>query len=66
VLAVRTEDEKLLAGAGAAQAKVTGRILEQGRHSKQLVMKYKKTKQYKITRGHRQGYTAVIVNEITV
>ena len=66
VLAVRTDNEKVLAGAEAAKAKVMGTIVEQGRHRKQLVMKYKKTNQYKITRGHRQSYTAVQVSEITI
>ena len=66
VLIVRTDDRKTLTGAEAAKAKVTGEIVAQARHPKQLVMKYRKTKQYKITRGHRQNYTAVEVKEITV
>ena len=66
VLAVQTEEKKLLTGAEAAQARVTGKILEQGRHPKVTVMKYRRTKQYKIVRGHRQEYTAVEVSEIKV
>jgi ribosomal protein L21 len=31
---------------------------------KHLVMKYKTGGQYKITRGHRQAYTAVEVSDI--
>jgi large subunit ribosomal protein L21 len=65
VVAVRT-DEKLLAGNDAANAKVVGRIVAQGRHPKRLVMKYKRTNQYKILRGHRQDFTAIEVKEITV
>ncbi len=64
VLAVRTDERKLLTGTEAARAKVTGKIIEQGRHPKLLVMKYRKTKQYKIVRGHRQNYTAVEVSDI--
>jgi len=64
VLTVHTDDQKLLVGAEAARAKVTGKIVEQGRHAKQVVMKYKKTNQYKIVRGHRQNYTAVEVRGI--
>jgi large subunit ribosomal protein L21 len=63
VVAVRT-DEKLLAGKDAAGARVTGKIVRQGRHPKELVMKFKKTKQYKILRGHRQNYSAVEVTDI--
>jgi len=64
VLAVRTDEEKLVTGPEAARARVTGRIVRQGRHPKQVVMKYRKTKQYKIVRGHRQNYTAVEVRAI--
>ncbi len=66
VLAVRTDEKKLLTGAEAAKAKVTGKIVEHVRGPKLLVMKYKKTNQYRITRGHRQGYTAVEVGDIKV
>jgi large subunit ribosomal protein L21 len=65
VLAVRMDD-RLLAGKAAASARVTGKIVRQGRHPKELVMKYKKTKQYKILRGHRQNFTAVEVTDISV
>ncbi len=63
VLAVRSDDQ-LLTGADAAKAKVTGKIIEQGRHPKVKVMKYRRTKQYKILTGHRQDYTAVEVSDI--
>jgi large subunit ribosomal protein L21 len=66
VLAVHTDEKKLLSGAKAAKTKVTGKIVEQGRGTKHLVMKYKTGGQYKITRGHRQAYTAVEVSDIKV
>jgi large subunit ribosomal protein L21 len=65
VLAVSTDDSKMLTGKDAAAANVTGKIVLQGRHPKVTVLKYKKTRQYKIQRGHRQDYTAVQVNEIS-
>jgi len=64
VLAVHTDDKKVLAGTDAKQASVTGKIVEQGRAKKLTVLKFKKTNQYKIQRGHRQNYTAVEVSEI--
>ena len=64
VLAVHTDEQKLVTGAEAAKAKVTGKIVQQGRHPKLVVMKYRRTKQYKIVRGHRQNYTAVEVSDI--
>jgi large subunit ribosomal protein L21 len=64
VLAVRTDDKKILAGAGAAKAKVTGKIVKHLRGPKLQVLKFKTGGQYKIQRGHRQGLTAVQVGEI--
>ncbi len=45
-------------------ALVTGEVVEQGRGAKILVFHYKRKKQYKKLRGHRQGYTAVRITEI--
>ena len=48
-------------GSGAL---VTGEVVEQGRGEKILVFHYKRKKQYKKLRGHRQNYTAVRITEI--
>jgi large subunit ribosomal protein L21 len=47
-----------------AEARVTGEIVDQGRGNKILVFHYKRKKQYKKLRGHRQDYTAVRITEI--
>jgi large subunit ribosomal protein L21 len=64
VLAVHTDDKKVVVGTDASKATVSGKIVEQGRAKKLIVLKFKKTNQYKIQRGHRQNYTAVEVSEI--
>jgi large subunit ribosomal protein L21 len=64
VIAVATDEKKMVTGADAAKAKVTGTIVSHGRHPKQTVFKYRCIKQYKIVRGHRQNYTAVEVSGI--
>lgn len=64
VLAVHTDDKRVLVGDDASKASVTGKIVEQGRGKKLTVLKFKKTNQYKIQRGHRQNYTAVEVSDI--
>ena len=66
VVAVSTDENKVLTGKAAARAKVTGKIVSQGRHRKLTVLKYKRGGQYKIQRGHRQNYTAVQVSEIAL
>jgi large subunit ribosomal protein L21 len=62
VLAVRTDDKKILGGEQAAKAKVTGKIVRHGRGPKLKVLKYKTGGQYKIQTGHRQGSTTVEVD----
>jgi large subunit ribosomal protein L21 len=64
VLAVHTEEKKVLLGEDASKATVTGKIIAQGRGKKLTVLKFKKNRQYKISRGHRQNYTAVQVGDI--
>jgi large subunit ribosomal protein L21 len=64
VIAVRTDDKKILGGEQAAKAKITGKIVKHLRGPKLEVMKFKTGGQYKIQRGHRQGLTAVEIGEI--
>jgi large subunit ribosomal protein L21 len=49
-----------------ANAKVEATVLEQDRAKKILVFKKKRKKQYRRTRGHRQDYTAVRIDNIIV
>jgi large subunit ribosomal protein L21 len=64
VLAIHTDDKKVVLGADAGKASVSGKIVSQGRGKKLTVLKFKKGNQYKISRGHRQNYTAVQVSDI--
>ena len=64
VLAVHTKEKKVLTGADASKATVTGKIVAQDRGKKLTVLKFKKTNQYKIQRGHRQIYPGVQVSEL--
>ena len=47
-----------------SDARVVGQVVEQGRGAKVIVFHYKRKKQYKKLRGHRQAYTAVRIAEI--
>src|SRR5205814_2900973 len=51
-------------GLPGPQALVTGTVVEEGRGDKVLVFHYKRKKQYKKLRGHRQDFTAVRITEI--
>ena len=45
-------------------AKVTGTVVKQGRAPKIIVFKFKRRKQFKKTKGHRQGFTAVKIEAL--
>lgn len=62
VLVVSGSDGQI--GRPQSDARVTGRILGEGRGDKVLVFHYKRKKQYKKLAGHRQPFTAVRITEI--
>jgi large subunit ribosomal protein L21 len=62
VLAVSGEAGQI--GKAQSDARVIGHVVEEGRGPKILVFHYKRKKQYKKLRGHRQAFTAVRITEI--
>jgi large subunit ribosomal protein L21 len=62
VLAVSGSEGQV--GRPQQEARVTGTVVEEGRADKILVFHYKRKKQYKKLRGHRQNFTAVRITEI--
>ena len=64
VLAVHTDEKKVMLGEDASKVTITGKIVSQGRAKKLTVLKFKKGNQYKISRGHRQNFTEVQVGDI--
>ena len=61
VLAVSASDGEI---GRPGEGRVVGQVVEQGRGDKVLVFHYKRKKQYKKLRGHRQPFTAVRITEI--
>ncbi len=47
-------------------AVVKGHVIDQGKQRKILVFKYKRRKGYRRKQGHRQPYTRVKIDQITV
>ena len=45
-------------------AKVTATVVDHGREPKIVVFKKKRRKQYKRTKGHRQGYTTIKIDSV--
>ena len=62
MLAVSAEAGQI--GLPKQPARVVGTVVEEGRADKILVFHYKRKKQYKKLRGHRQHFTAVRITEI--
>jgi large subunit ribosomal protein L21 len=62
-----TRDGQVLAGPEALRAaKVSGEVVGQGRGRKVAVVKFKRRKNYRRHRGHRQAATAVRITSIEV
>ncbi len=49
-----------------AGAKVTAKVLAHGKHKKVIVYKMRPKKGTRTKQGHRQGYTRILVESITV
>jgi large subunit ribosomal protein L21 len=62
VLAVSAGEGQI--GRPQSEARVVGQVVGEGRGAKVLVFHYKRKKQYKKLRGHRQNFTAVRISEI--
>jgi large subunit ribosomal protein L21 len=64
VLALKDGDTLTVGSPLIAGAKVIAKVVEQDKGPKVLIFKKKKRKQYRRTRGHRQLFTAVVVEAI--
>jgi large subunit ribosomal protein L21 len=53
-----------LLSSGSGDGKISATVVAHGRDQKIVVFKKKRRKQYKRTRGHRQGYTTVKIDSI--
>ena len=66
VLLVKTEAKTYIGQPLVQGASVTGTLKSQGKDEKVLVFKYKKKKQHRRTRGHRQQHSEVRIEKINV
>lgn len=66
VLAVHDDKEFKVGTPVVEGAKVTAKVLEQGKGKKIIVFKYKPKKNYRRKQGHRQPYTKIQIEKIHV
>ncbi len=64
VLTVVKDGEVIIGRPLVADAKVTGKIVENGKGKKILIFKYKAKANYRRRQGHRQPYSKVVIEKI--
>lgn len=64
VLTVVKDGEVIIGKPLIAGAKVTGKVMAQGKEKKILVFKYKAKSNYRRRQGHRQPFTKVVIEKI--
>ena len=66
VLLVENDGNVQVGAPLVANAKIEATVVENDRAKKILIFKKKRKKQYRRTRGHRQDYTAVRIDKISL
>ncbi len=66
VLLVATDDETLIGQPFVAGASVQTTVARQGRGKKIIVFKFKSKKRYRRKTGHRQNYTYLTIDDVTI
>ena len=64
VLLIKDEDQVLVGRPLLVGARVIAEVREQGREKKIVIGKFKRRKGYRRKAGHRQEYTALLIEEI--
>ncbi len=65
VLMVANGDDIKVGAPTVKSAKITAKVLEQGRHKKIKIIKFKRRKHHDKQMGHRQYYTCVQIEKIS-
>jgi large subunit ribosomal protein L21 len=63
---LRPDDGPVVDAASLGRARVVGQVVRVGQAPKVVVVKFKRRKNYRRRRGHRQPYTAVRITRIDV
>ena len=64
VLMASTDDGTQVGAPTVDGASVTGEVVSHGKDKKVIIFKWKRRKNYRRKKGHRQGFTEVRVSEI--
>ncbi len=64
IMMVKTDEKVMIGRPYVDNASVKAEVVEQGKHKKIIIFKYKRKKNYQRKQGHRQRYTAIQIKEI--
>jgi large subunit ribosomal protein L21 len=64
VLAINGANGTIVGNPYITGAYINGKVVAQGRDKKVTVFKYKRRKDYKVKKGHRQAYTELLIEKI--
>jgi large subunit ribosomal protein L21 len=66
VLAINGDSGTVVGNPYIDGAYVNGKVVAQGRDKKVTIFKYKRRKDYKVKKGHRQFYTELLIDKIVM
>jgi len=66
VLLIGKGEESLVGSPHVSGARITAEIVDQGRHKKVLVQKFKRRRKYRRKMGHRQHFTQIRITDVVV
>jgi len=66
ILLLQDGDRTIVGQPHVEGAKVIAEVLNHGKDEKVFIFKFKKRKNYRRTRGHRQDFTELLIREVTV
>lgn len=64
VMLIRDDSEVTVGTPFVEGAMIEAEVVGHGKDDKVLIHKYKRRKKYRVTRGHRQGFTELKINRI--
>ncbi len=64
VLLIKNEDRLNIGTPLLANSSVKAKVLTHGRDKKVMIFKFKRRKRYRLTKGHRQSFTRIQIQEI--
>ncbi len=64
IMMVKTDEKVMIGRPYVDNASVKAEVVEQGKHKKIIIFKYKRKKNYQRKQGHRQRYTAIQIKEM--